>query len=69
MIRLLQGAKPVQALLASNPFPDAPPTYVRATLYIYRFTTAEERGRDGAWWRREMKATYLPPLTLAGESF
>ncbi len=67
MIRLLQGSKPVLALLASNPFPDAPPTYVRATLYTYRFTTTEERARDGAWWRREMKATYVPPLTLMGE--
>jgi predicted DCC family thiol-disulfide oxidoreductase YuxK len=64
MIRLLQGSKPVLALFDADPFPSSPPKYVRATLYAYRFTTIAERARDGAWWRREMKSSYLPILSL-----
>ena len=67
MVRLLQGSKPVLALFESDPFPVSPPKFVRATLYAYRFTTPEERERDGAWWRREMKAPYLPTLSLGAE--
>jgi hypothetical protein len=66
MIRLLQGSKPVLALFESDPFSQAP-KYVRATLYAYRFTTPEERARDGAWWRREMKSSYLPTLSLGAQ--
>jgi len=64
MVRLLQGSKPVLALFADDPFPDAPPTYVRARVYRYRFTTAEERKLDGAWWRRSMRTDYFPSMTL-----
>ncbi|MFA5853620.1 MAG: lipase maturation factor family protein [Patescibacteria group bacterium] len=67
MIRLLQGSEPVLALFEENPFPQSPPKYVRATLYAYRFTTPEERARDGAWWRREMKSSYLPTLSLGAQ--
>ena len=35
---LLQGKPEVLQLLAENPFPGAPPRYVRATLYDYHFT-------------------------------
>lgn len=64
MVRLLQGSKPVLALFAGNPFPEGAPKHVRATLYRYRFTTPEERALDGAWWRREMKVTYFPEMSL-----
>jgi hypothetical protein len=64
MVKLLQGSKPVLALFEEDPFPDAPPTFVRATLYRYRFTTPEERKLDGAWWRREMKVEYFPPTSV-----
>jgi hypothetical protein len=64
MIRLLQGSEPVLALFEADPFPQSPPKFVRATLYAYRFTTTEERKRDGSWWRREMKSSYLPTLSL-----
>jgi hypothetical protein len=43
----------VAALLGRNPFPDAPPRYLRVVLYDYRFGTREERRRTGAWWVRE----------------
>lgn len=61
--RLLEGSPPVLALLASNPFPDHPPKYVRATLYDYRF--ADERTARGRWWVRESKAILIPPVELA----
>ncbi len=60
--RLLEGSPAVAGLLASNPFPDHPPRYVRATLFDYRFTGAAERRRSGAWWRRRMIGPYGPVL-------
>ena len=62
--RLLEGSPPVLRLLASNPFPESPPRYVRATLYEYRFTDWPTRRRTGAWWRRERIGPYGPVLTL-----
>lgn len=62
--RLMQGSQPVLALLARNPFPASPPRYIRAVVYDYRFTDFAERRHSGAWWRREEKATYLPPISL-----
>ena len=62
--RLMQGSAPVLGLLERNPFPGSPPRYIRAVVYDYRFTDFAERRRTGAWWRREEKATYLPPISL-----
>ncbi|HEY3454477.1 MAG TPA: lipase maturation factor family protein, partial [Bryobacteraceae bacterium] len=50
--KLLEGDAAVLSLLRENPFPDHPPSYVRATLYEYHFTTADERSRTGNWWKR-----------------
>jgi predicted DCC family thiol-disulfide oxidoreductase YuxK len=63
-IRLLQGSPQVLALLKHDPFPAAPPRYIRAVVYEYHFTSFAERRRTGAWWRREFKGEYLPPLSL-----
>jgi hypothetical protein len=62
MARLLEGAPEVESLLAANPFPGLPPRFVRAVLYEYRFTDAQERRRTGAWWRRELRGLYAPVL-------
>jgi hypothetical protein len=62
--RLLHGEPRVLALLARNPFPDHPPRFVRTVRYLYHFTTAEERRRTGAWWRREPEGAWAPALTL-----
>ncbi|HET7497969.1 MAG TPA: lipase maturation factor family protein [Candidatus Eisenbacteria bacterium] len=62
--RLLEGSQPVAALFATDPFPRAPPKYLRAVVYDYHFTTAEERKRTGAWWRREQLGLYCPVLAL-----
>ncbi len=64
MERLLEGAPPVLELIEQNPFPDKPPRYVRAIVYDYRFTTFEERRKTGNWWKRELKGTYFPPISL-----
>ncbi len=47
-------------LLKTNPFPGAPPRYVRALLYDYKFTTLEEKRRTGNWWKRELLGAYSP---------
>jgi hypothetical protein len=64
MLRLLQGSVPVLELIDQNPFPGHPPKYVRAMLYEYQFTTFDERRKTGDWWKRELKGTYFPPISL-----
>lgn len=60
MVRLQQGSPQVLALLDNNPFPTAPPRYVRAWLYSYQFTDFATRSTAGAWWRRERIGLYFP---------
>jgi hypothetical protein len=62
--RLLEGSPEVLALLEKNPFPDHPPRYVRAMTYDYRFSTWTEHRGNGAWWHREPRSEYLPPVGL-----
>ncbi len=63
--RLLQGDPDVLALFRTNPFPQAPPRYVKAVLWQYWFTSMEEKRQTGNWWRREMLGLYAPVLTKA----
>lgn len=63
--RLLEGSPDVLALLATNPFPDRPPRYVRALLYDYKMTDRATRDATGAYWKRELLGTYVPPAELA----
>jgi len=65
MRRLLEGSPPVLALLEENPFPDAPPRFVRAILYDYHFTSSKTRRETGAWWRREKLRMYSAPMSLS----
>lgn len=54
LMRLAAGELAVVGLLAENPFPSAPPKFLRIAFYQYRFTTAAE-GRDtGDWWHRDL---------------
>ncbi|MCV7076768.1 lipase maturation factor family protein [Mycobacterium szulgai] len=64
LTRLLRGDRPTLRLLRHNPFPDAPPRYVRAQLYVYRFTTWQELRREHAWWHRTLVGGYVSPLSL-----
>jgi hypothetical protein len=61
---LLENKPDVIALLARNPFPNAPPRFVRAEFYRYRFTTSSERRESGAWWKRQELSEYLRPASL-----
>jgi hypothetical protein len=58
--KLLEGSPAVLRLLRENPFPNAPPRYVRARLELYHFT----RGRSVNWWEREDAGSYCPPAEL-----
>lgn len=62
--RLLQGSPEVLALLERNPFAEAPPRFVRASLFDYHFTNFATRRAEGNWWRREFRGTYCPPVSL-----
>jgi hypothetical protein len=61
--RLLQGVPAVTALLRNNPFPTAPPTYLRLLLYSYTFTDRTTRRASGDWWQRTLIGQY-PPMSL-----
>ena len=63
-IRLLQGSPDVIELLETNPFSEAPPRYVRAVLYDYRFTDLRTKREEGLWWKRERKGLYCRPIAL-----
>ena len=68
MMRLLQGSPPVLELIEHNPFAGKPPKYIRAMVYDYRFTTFDERRQTGNWWKRELKGTYFPPISLRNKN-
>jgi hypothetical protein len=59
--KLLNNDPGALSLFASNPFPDTPPKFVRATLYRYKF--AKPGNPDGLWWTRQELGTWLPPLS------
>ena len=65
LIKLLQNDTPTLKLLGRNPFAHAPPAFVRARLYRYRFSTPRERGDTGQWWMRDLVGDYVPPVRLA----
>ncbi|MGH9406725.1 MAG: lipase maturation factor family protein [Terriglobia bacterium] len=64
LTRLLQGSPQVLGLLGKNPFPNAPPLYVRAVAYHYTFTDFAERRRTSDWWKRSDEVEYFPVASL-----
>jgi hypothetical protein len=58
--RVLTGEPTVLALFATNPFPNAPPRFVRAVVWEYRFSAPDDE--SGAWWRREWRGIYAPAI-------
>ncbi len=67
LLRLLENERDVLKLLRANPFPDAPPRYVRAMLYDYRFTRRGTPEAARAWWECDARALYYPPVSLRNE--
>jgi hypothetical protein len=64
VVKLLENDTATLKLLRRNPFPDAPPHYVRALFYRYRFTARRERKETGEWWVRDLVGEYLPAVSL-----
>jgi hypothetical protein len=62
---LLSNNPHVLSLFAANPFPQAPPTQVRAVLWQYSFTDRPTKRTTGMWWRREFLGLYAPALERA----
>ena len=59
--KLLHNDPGALGLLAGNPFPDAPPRFIRAVLYEYRFAPPGSRG--GAWWDRRPVGLWSPAVS------
>jgi hypothetical protein len=68
LARLLQGDRPTLRLLARDPFGGHPPRYVRARVFLYRFSTPAERRTGHTWWVRTEAGTLVPPVTLPPET-
>ncbi|MET7473610.1 lipase maturation factor family protein [Streptomyces sp. NPDC005648] len=67
--RLLENDRDTLRLLRRSPFPpDAPPRFIRARLFRYRYTSWRELRETGACWERTYVREYLPPTRLAGVS-
>jgi hypothetical protein len=64
MYRVLQGSPAVLALLENNPFPEAPPKYLRAVVYDYQFSDWSQRKASGNIWLRRYVGVYFPPCSL-----
>jgi hypothetical protein len=63
--KFLKADKVTLGLLRKDPFNGKRPRYVRAELYLYKFTKIGEEG----YWKRVWMHSYLPPLSLNDESF
>jgi len=59
--KLLENDRGVLRLLANNPFPEGPPTYLRADLYEYHFTRFGDP--PGTWWIRRRLGPYVRPVS------
>ena len=64
---LLENDRTVLGLFAGNPFPGAPPRFIRAVLWQYWFSTPAEKKAQGIWWRRQLLGTYAPTLTRSSD--
>jgi len=59
--KLLHNDPGTLSLLANNPFPNAPPHFIRARLYNYEFAPPGEK----PWWHRQLLGDWLPPLQVS----
>jgi hypothetical protein len=63
--KLLHDDRGALSLITSNPFPNAPPHYVRARLFRYHFAPPGEK----SWWKREPIGEWLPALSADDAEF
>jgi hypothetical protein len=66
LAHLFQAPQTVAPLFSRDPFPDAPPKFIRLVFYRYRFTDWATRRATGAWWQRELLAVTKP---MSAEAF
>jgi hypothetical protein len=64
VVKLLEGDRATLKLLRRNPFPDRPPSVIRANLYLYKFSTWAKLRHEHEWWERSYAGEYLPAVTL-----
>jgi hypothetical protein len=64
LLKLLLADRPTLRLLHREPFGGRRPAFVRARLYLYRFTTPAERRASAAWWHRELVDEYVRPVSI-----
>lgn len=64
LTRLLEADARTLRLLRVDPFGGEQPRWVRASMFLYRFATREERRKTGMWWMRERVRVVIPPLSL-----
>jgi len=66
--KLLHNDTILLPLIGPNPFPDAPPRFIRARLFRYRFTLWKDAGPGAPWYTRTYVGEYLPPLSADNPS-
>ncbi len=64
LVRLLEGDARTLRMLRRNPFPDGAPRWVRARVFLYRFSTRTERRASGARWVRSEVGELVEPVSL-----
>jgi len=61
--KLLHNDRGALSLLANDPFPDAPPRYIRARWFRYEF--APPGDPSNGWWKRTFVDDWLYPLSIS----
>jgi len=69
LAKFLEADKGVIRLIRESPFGEERPNAIRALVYQYNFTTAEERRQTGNIWKREFIDTYFGPVSLESPEF
>jgi hypothetical protein len=62
--RLLEAEPSVLGLMLQDPFDGRAPHSLRARLFDYHFSTAQQRSQ-GIWWTRAELRSYTPELSLS----
>jgi hypothetical protein len=62
--KLLEADPATLKLLRKDPFGGERPRWVRARMYLYRFTTRQQKRETGAWWTREPIRVVVRPVEL-----
>jgi Lipase maturation factor len=66
LVRLLEADRPTLRLLRRSPFGADPPRWVRARLFLYRFSSWRQLRETGAWWQRTYVDELVEPIRLRG---